>query len=315
MKSILRFLCVVVMLQVSTPFMHGMDSEDKEGDERTAILEDNRDVERSISDGDDYDEGSINPAWHPSCWQRIKQSPKKIGAALLGLLIVGGWGALYAIGKSECDAISDSNLFSGLSSSHNSCPSVRWNGYSIPCQEEKDKRKLILRRAILECQKRIIHNQSGNDLVWVPVCIGDPENDFISVASGEGKRLWGDLKCRANFYDIFEADFCEEGQAAKLASDVYWPFLVDPSLKPCQFDVKNGSGIAYASWLGSNKPDYFIVEEVLDRPEYMEKECEDLAAKAREEAKCTGPFASNENSKNQKKKTPPKHKTRKRWKQ
>ncbi len=282
MRSILRFLCVAIMLQVATPFVHGMDIQD--GDERGAIVGITEDIGQTEND--------FLLGKPPSCWQKIKGPLKNIGRLLGTVVFIAGlfWGGIE-ISKYSSD--SPSHQPAGLPS----CPEIPWNYLYIGCSEGYDEPPF--RWAIINCQARIL---GGN--FSVPVCRGGGGNDYVPV----GWETFEHLKDHANCSEVLEHEEMLYLVMSPEAAAQVRKRCDDEGVHYCEVETEGGDvgfALPYKDSGGSfNFTEYF--DKVAYRPQLMEsKECKPLADKARRLGKCKGPFASNIESeqKNPKRKT------------
>ncbi len=276
MRSILRFLCVVVMLQVSTPLMHGMDVE-------LADIPSTTEKEKaSLLD---------KP---PTYLQKVKRflPLKKIGCGLCILFFAAG-AVLAGIEIKKLLPQYDS----GPLELSRECPSVPWDRTKADCWEGYDADPFAW--AIIECQAELMGNDS-----CTPVCEGGSTFEYIPVGWERKMHLRDDLNCSKDLRHLFEYAVCPPEKAAKLQK------VLDKYGTPyCRIDTENGVGLVVPYDYITFVVDYIhYVFDVAPHPKYMEKgECKSLADKARLIGNCTGSFASNKNiPQEQKKKKAPK---------
>ncbi len=297
MKSILRFLCVVVMLQVSTPFMHGMNHEDDEYDDETVQM---------VDDAQD----NVDDASQASWWQKIKQSSKKIGAVLGGALLFSmvGFG-VYKIGRSGCDTIAFKNA--SFPSPVSQCPELLWDRTSSLCQGEDDT-QVPFKVAIALCQiEALKYEQLGYDkYMCVPMCRG---NMFInSVPAGWSKsKDFAELNCSLDFPymdSMFEFDLCDPTDESRVER-----FFRNRGIEFCKVDLAEGIGFAYPlpRFTASSPVDYEKYDDdISSNPDYIKaRECKKYVTKAQQVGNCEGPIIKS-SSQNKKKKVSPKRKRR-----
>ncbi len=283
MRSIVKSLCVVIMLQVATPLVYGMEIND--GDvERGDIVGITEDVGQT--------ENTSLLGKPPSCWQKLKGPLKMIGCLLCTAGLVTGaiWGGIE-ISKSSSDA--SSHQPAGLPS----CPEIPWNYWDMECFGGFSEPPF--RWAIIDCQAKIL---GGN--FSVPVCQGGGGNDYVPV----GWETYEHLKDYANCSKVLDHEEMFYCVISPEAAAQTRERCDDKGVHYCEVETEDG-------YIGFALPDkhaglvYNLIkwdEEVADFPGLMEgKQCKPFADKARQLGKCKGPFASNiePEQKNPKRKT------------
>ncbi len=276
MVWMMRFLCVVVMLQVSTPFVHGMKE-----DVELAVVQQDKDVAETtpLLSKQNKDVAETTPLFSKplACWQTLKRylSKKKsiVGCALGCVLLtgVGIWGVV--------DVLSNSDLLS-FTREFNRCPKVVWDRGWAYCREADDVYPFTW--AIIECQAELIGKE-----YCTRVCDGNSTLEYIPVGWKREMHLSGDPNCSKVLEGYMGYGIC----SPKKADDLQ--VICDKKDIPyCRIDTENGVGFVI-SWHNVSLLDHGQYgKKIAEHPEDMEERCGPLADKARQLANCAGSFAS-----------------------
>ena len=291
MRSMLKFLCVVAMLQVSTPLMHGMNVDielaDVEADEETSL----------VGNSSMYGE-KVKKHWPTTGFQKVKRSLCNPRAFVCGFstLLIGGVIGVFCY-----------SMF--YTADVPACPNILWDRNGFGCSDGSfvSRNRHWFRAqdfiwAEINCQREVMGG-------CVPVCDDKEDQRFFMTGWSGGKAV----ECR-ELDELPSYVFCSQESANDVEKD-----FDERGISYCAIKTKDGSGVGLIiphSHLQDAVNLTAYNELIVGHVEDMEKgSCKSFADEARRRQGCTGPFAYQDVSKNTKKKTPPKHKTRKRWRQ
>ncbi len=287
MRSILRFLCVAVMLQVSTPLMHGMAEEAGEGEPLLVNSTYGKRVARF------WQSANLKKFFRDSC--------TKVMCASLALMAVGGCAYPFVSPLWQKDPAA-SPLIS-------KCPVYAWDRSNVSCSPRSE-----LIAAIASCQTNLMEGD------YVPVC-NDFSRDFEFPVGCliEGREGCADYMNLTG--DEYPAAIVGFNNRANRKIDEWYKRGIRFCGLGCIVVPFNcleiGFGLVIPNSLLEDAVNFTAYEEqIVGHPEDMEEVnyCKQVADKERKAKPCYGPITSNANSTkaNKSKKVPPKHKTRKR---
>lgn len=277
MKSIVRFLCVIIMLQVATPLVHGMDVElgDKNKD---AEAQDNGETESLLGNtvgkfGRDISKRLLKLSYLTRRY--IKKNWKAYGVGLLTCLGVGG---ILAVALSE--RVDNSYYPHGRCFDTPECEPIPWNGLCRNCEYRDDQGHMLM-----ECQQKLLSKRNKSSCF--PYCLREEVPDssgsfLLEDFSGEPDVQKGGC---ISWDGPSSYVFCLPEDAATLGES-----LKRKEIEYCI--VVNGAW----GWVAVSPRDQGALlddEEYLtvgSHPELLE-ECN--TASIRERTCCTGPLISN----------------------
>ncbi len=277
MRSILRFLCVLIMLQVATPLMHGMEGI-------------NGDVESSsMSERSPLIEKSKKSSSGCSTWIKVAAV---LGA--LGLVLIAGDITLWAWNRTT-----PAEKIKPIP-----CSQVPWDRWGTSCSKGSEERPFEF--AVTKCQAKLL----GEDFA-VAGCNGDRNNSFV-VVDWEDTTDLKQTNCSGllDEEDGLYFGYCSPQEAIKVRE-----FCNEYEAPYCEVRTRSGIGIAMMPRYGKNY--YFYqtkwFNEIFDQAEKMEgKVCKPFANEARRLAQCGTSFAFNNEDPNEPKRSKQKSKKRKR---
>ena len=274
MKSILRFLSIVIMLQVSTPLMHGMAV-----DVELAAVE----ADELVGNSSTYGE-KVKKHWPSRGFQKIKPLLKGLLALGITAVAFGGMLGIIQLLKGGADTgDSGENL--------HKCYQFDWNrNLNNSCNAAESLWAVNL------CQKRLRRGKC------VVVC----NNKYYGQVWNYYQIGW---KCAANKQcDEFRSG---EEVAYILCSKESADEVIQKNIPYCLFEIEEGDschteidpdtvGLLIPHSYLEDAVNLTAYNEIAEHPEYMKGKCSDFADKARELSNCRGPIVK------PKKKTPPK---------
>ncbi len=178
MRLMLRFLCVVVMLQVSTPLVHGMDVQQEGATTAATSL--------------------LGNSSKRLFFKRIVAGLCAASLFFTGII----WGGI--------------EINKAFPSSHSyrpyvlpPCPEVPWDKIELGCLEGYNTDPFSW--AIIECQANLMGNDSGT-----PACKGGRDAEYIPVGWGRKMHLRDDLNCTKDLEHVFRYAVCSPEKAAEV---------------------------------------------------------------------------------------------------
>jgi hypothetical protein len=257
MNMMMRFLCLALMVHVSTAHLHGMEEMDVS--ENASLLE----------------HGPINSLKKRMriCWEKHGSLAKLLGAGTCTILAFIG-------------VIAATQSHSQSPPEPPACPSVLWNRIGPGCWEYNVN---PFTWAIVECQAELLGNCS-----CVPVCQGALKDGiwptWVPVGWERGMNLRNDTNCSTSLVRrIFQYALCSQKKAIEAQND-----FEEHDISYCKIDTESNTGLVYPrKYLNYTFDEKRYQDTIGSHPEYMEKKCKPLADKARKIYGCKGRFAYN----------------------
>ncbi len=303
MRSILKFLCVVIMLQVATPLVHGMhiQYEEIQNDQKLSVDDEEIDEGTALLDNSSTFLEKSKQHWLLTGFQKIKRFIGNLCGDCCGMGCCSECRADCVRWRKKIAVVCTLGLLGGAAlvtyelGPHTpdvtECPEVKWNRPYVECLESSSSRKNFpFEFAILRCQEET----QGNNGFAVPVCAGDRKNSFAVV----GWEKIVNLNEQENCSKILKMEQgMSFGYFSPKATEGAWAFCNKFNVPCCEFETEIGVG--FGMEMGEGIYYYEIetgkwVNGTYNKAELMEGEkCKPLADKARKLANCKGSFAYN----------------------
>ncbi len=307
MRSILRFLCVVIMLHVATPLVHGMRINDgdveAQNDEvlgagqHLAINE-----ETPLLDGPSTGLERMKEIWPSAGFQKIKKFLKSDAGCCTGTLVLTVV-TIVILGLHYGLAPGDTKQGNHEHNNNTQyCPECPWNSLAIPCglytPELPDyPPPNVSCWAVNKCQERLSKEKC------VPFCTGFLHKNHKVFQTGWNSTT---QNCSTEFENPFLV-VCGEQEAESTMER-----LTNEKIEFCSFEIDNDIAIVVSS---DNKNETYNAsgyeQKILPHSHYMKTKCDDIQNKAQKLNECQGPVTARYNSQ-KRKKVVSKNKTRRR---
>ncbi len=307
MRSILRFLCVVIMLQVSTPFVHSMDEVNLDieaqndevlgaGHEIKVELDDETPLLKDSSTGLER----MKEIWPSRGFEKIKEFLLRkdvICVTGMGVLFITVVGLIVGLSLGSRDTKQGNHE----PNRKQYCPECPWNSLAIPCGLNNPELRgfpplNVSCWAVNLCQERLSKEKC------VPFCTGFLHNNHKFFQTGWNRTT---PDCSTPFENPFLV-VCGDQEAESTMER-----LTNEEIEFCSFEIDNSTAIVVSS---DNKDETYNAssyeQNILPHSQYMKTKCDDIEKEAQEFNECQGPVTAHYHS--QKRKKPKKHKTRRR---